>query len=370
MKIIINTDTQTVEVQENGKAKWDSLYSDSAYELLSNLTLKVGWNQKVPYTYSWMGFPILQIPDDMIRMQEVITRLKPDMIVETGVAHGGSLIFYATLCKAMGVGHVIGVEKGLRCRAAIEAHPLSEHITLIEGDSVSPEIVGQVHRLCARTDRVLVILDSCHSYQHVINELMAYQDLIRPGFYIVATDGNMQDLWDTPRAISEFQQKSGEIENGQEIMQMREKEENWAKKLPGLPQRFYAELAKIPQSDIGPKEEKQLQELCECVLKTGLSAKAAVQSVWGSECANASRRLRQAIGSGLAVPGLSSSDTSEVCDWEWNNPQHAAKEFAKIHSEFIIEQPVWPFNESTLTQNTTYWPNAWLKRKFNQEQEP
>ncbi len=251
MKIIINTDKQTVEVQEDGRAKWAPLYSDDAYELLSNLCLKVGWNQKVPYTYSWMGFPILQLPDDMMRMQEVITRLKPEVIVETGVAHGGSLIFYASLCKAMGVGHVIGVEKGLRCRAEIEAHPLSEHITLIEGDSTAPDIVDHVHRLCARTNRVLVILDSCHSYQHVLNELKAYHDLISPGFYICATDGNMQDLADVPR---------------------------------GNP------------------------------------------------------------------------------DWEFDNPQHAAKEFAKIHDGFIIEQPEWPFNESTLTRNTTYWPNAWLKR--------
>lgn len=251
MKLEIDTEKQTL----NG----NPLYTKESYEMISDIWLKVGWQMKVPYSYSWMGFPILQIPDDMIRMQEVITRLKPDMIVETGVAHGGSLIFYASLCKAMGVGHVIGVEKGLRCRDAIESHPLSKHITLIEGDSTAPDIVDQVHRLCGRTDRVLVILDSCHSYEHVAKELMAYHDLIRPGFYIVATDGNMQDLADTPR---------------------------------GNP------------------------------------------------------------------------------DWEWNNPQHAAKEFAKIHKGFIIEQPVWPFNESDLTENITYWPSAWLKRTFNKEQEP
>ena len=179
MKVIINTDEQTVEVQEDGRAKWAPLYSDEAYELLSHITLKVGWNQKVPYTYSWMGFPILQIPDDMIRMAEVITRLRPEVIVETGVAHGGSLIFYASLLKAMGYdGRVIGIEKGLRCRAQIEAHPLAERIMLIVGDSVAPDIVGVVHDMCAHTNKVLVILDSCHSYQHVANELMAYHDLV------------------------------------------------------------------------------------------------------------------------------------------------------------------------------------------------
>src|ERR1035437_4231840 len=114
MIITVDTDKQTL----NG----ESLYTNSSFELLSDLWLKVGWNLKYPYTFSWLGFPILQIPEDMIRMQEVITRLKPDVILETGVAHGGSIIFYASLCKLLGRGRVIGVEKGLICREQIENH--------------------------------------------------------------------------------------------------------------------------------------------------------------------------------------------------------------------------------------------------------
>lgn len=227
-----------------------SLYSREAFEHLSDLWLKVGWQLKVPYTYSWLGFPILQIPDDMIRIQEVIYRLKPDVIVETGVAHGGSLIYYASLCKVLDHGRVIGVEKGLRCREEIRAHPLSAYISLYEGSSVDPVIVQRIHDDCAGL-KVLVILDSDHSKAHVAKELEAYHDLIRPGFYIVASDGNMQDLADVPRGSPE---------------------------------------------------------------------------------------------------------------WKWNNPQEAAKEFANRHSEFVIEQPGWPFNESQLSRNITYWPSAWLRR--------
>ena len=180
-----------------------TLYSKESFEQLSALWLKVGWELKVPYTYSWLGFPILQIPDDMIRMQEVIFRLKPDVIVETGVAHGGSLIYYASLCKIIGKGRVIGIEKGLRCREQIEAHELAPLIRLVEGDSTAPEIVAFVHALCAGM-KTLVILDSDHSKLHVAKELEAYHDLIQSGFYIVATDGNMADLADVPRGSPEW----------------------------------------------------------------------------------------------------------------------------------------------------------------------
>lgn len=190
MRIVIDTKSRTINDQP--------LYSKDSFELLSDLWLKVGWELKYPYTFSWMGLPILQIPEDMVRMQEVIFRLKPDVIVETGVAYGGSLVYYASLCKALGHGRVIGVEKGLRCRAAIAAHELASFITLIEGDSVDPSVVDAVHMKC-ENQNAIVILDSDHSRAHVAKELKAYHALIRPGFYIVACDGNMQDLAETPR---------------------------------------------------------------------------------------------------------------------------------------------------------------------------
>jgi cephalosporin hydroxylase len=147
-----------------------------------------------------MGRPVIQMPEDMIRMQEVIASVRPDVILETGVAHGGSLIFYASLCKMMGAGRVIGVDVEIRThnRKAIESHELSSMITLVEGNSVDPATVAQVHALVQPGERGLVILDSCHTKDHVLAELNAYHDLVSLGSYIVATDGIMRDLHDVP----------------------------------------------------------------------------------------------------------------------------------------------------------------------------
>lgn len=182
------------------------LYSKQGFELLSELWLKVGWNEKYTYTFSWFGRPIIQLPDDMIRLQEVIYALRPDVIVETGVAHGGSLVYYATLCRAMGHGRVVGVDLEIRPhnRRAIEEHPFASSITLIEGDSVSPAVTDQVRQQVASARTVLVLLDSNHSRSHVRAELEAYAPLVTPGSYIVATDGVMQHVADTPRGHKEW----------------------------------------------------------------------------------------------------------------------------------------------------------------------
>ena len=191
----------------------------------------------------------------MIRVQEAIFQVKPDVIVETGIAHGGSLIFSASLLKAMSIeGRVIGVDIEIRPhnRKAIEEHFLFPQITLIEGDSASKEIVGQVKSHIKKVDKVLVILDSNHSRRHVLAELEAYCDLVTPDSYIVATDGIMQDLTDVPR------------------------------------------------------------------------------------------------GSG---------------DWQQDNPVSAVHDFLANHSEFVLEQPKWLFNESQLDKNVnTHYPDAWLRR--------
>ncbi len=161
----------------------------------------------------------------MIRAQEVIYRVQPDVIVETGVAHGGSLVYYASLCKVIGKGRVIGVDIEIRPhnRRAIEEHPLSPLISLVEGDSIAPETVKKVHLLVKPGEVVMVFLDSCHTKQHVLAELEAYHDLISPDSYIVATDGIMKDLHDVPRgkpewawdnpaaAVVEFSQKHPEF---------------------------------------------------------------------------------------------------------------------------------------------------------------
>lgn len=201
MKLILDTDAITLTLDDAGNSRTMSLYSKEAFEAISRHWVRVGWNQKYQYTFSWMGRPVIQLPEDMIRMQEVIFQVKPDVIIETGVAHGGSLIFYSSLCKAMEKGRVVGIDIEIRPhnRAAIEAHPLNDRIVLIEGSSTAPDIVAQVKSLVKPGETVLVILDSNHTYAHVRDELQAYAELVTPGSYIVATDGIMFDLADVPR---------------------------------------------------------------------------------------------------------------------------------------------------------------------------
>jgi cephalosporin hydroxylase len=190
---------------EDGSVSMD-LYSDEAFSILSALWLKVGWNQKYTYTFSWLGRPVIQLPEDLLRIQEVIYRVRPDVVIETGVAHGGSAVFYASLLRAMGRGKVIGVDILIRPenRRAIEAHELAAHITLIEGSSTDPAVVAQVRSRVGRDDRVLVILDSRHDKAHVREELELYGPLVTPGSYIIATDGIMRDLHDVPRGRPEW----------------------------------------------------------------------------------------------------------------------------------------------------------------------
>lgn len=206
MKITIDTQKKILSCEDNSEVKTFDLYSTEAFKLLSDQWLKIGWDQKYPYTFSWLGRPIIQLPEDMIRIQEVIYRIKPDVIIETGVAHGGSLIFYAGLCKIMGKGRVIGVDIEIRPhnRKAIESHELFAFIKLIEGSSTDKQIVDDVKSFVQAGEKVLVILDSNHTEEHVLAELKAYHDLVTQGSYIVATDGIMKDLYDVPRGNAEW----------------------------------------------------------------------------------------------------------------------------------------------------------------------
>lgn len=184
-----------------------ALASSEGFALASRVWLRAGWDAKYVYSFTWLGRPVIQLPEDMLRMQEVIHALQPTLIIETGVAHGGSLIFYASLMKAMDLpGRVIGIDIEIRPhnRAAIEAHPLFSYLTLIEGSSVAPEVVDQVRRLVRPEDRVLVILDSNHTKAHVTAELEAYAPLVTPGSYIVATDGIMHWLGNAPRTAPDW----------------------------------------------------------------------------------------------------------------------------------------------------------------------
>ncbi len=249
MQYSINTVTRKISV---GEKEFD-LFSDEAFRALSDLWLTVGWNQKYTYTFSWFDVPMIQLPEDVLRYQEVVFRLKPDVIIETGIAHGGSAVFSASLCKLIGKGRVVAVDIDIRRHnlERLEAHPLKPLMTLIEGSSTAPEIVNQVRAEIGDAETVLVVLDSDHSYAHVTRELEAYAPMVTLGSYIISTDGYMRYLTEAPRG------------------------------LPG---------------------------------------------------------------------------------WKQDNPANAAVDFVFKHDGFVIEEPAWNFNESSLHGNITHWPDAWIKR--------
>lgn len=157
---------------------------------------------KYSYNFSWMGRPIIQYPQDIVAMQEIIWRVQPDLIVETGIAHGGSLIFSAAMlelnaaCGGPQDARVIGIDIDIRAhnRQAIEAHPLFRRITLLEGSSIAPEIVRQIHDSARTRNRVLVCLDSNHTHDHVLAELEAYAPLVAVGSYCIVFDTVVEDM--------------------------------------------------------------------------------------------------------------------------------------------------------------------------------
>jgi cephalosporin hydroxylase len=199
--ITVDLEQSLVRVEEEGHSAVYKLDTPEAFSLISRIWLRAGWDNKYVYSFTWLGRPIIQLPDDMVRLQEVIYTVRPDVIVETGVAHGGSLIFYASLCKALDSGRVIGIDIEIRPhnREAIEEHPLFPFITLIEGSSIDQEVVAEVTSQVQPGEQVLVLLDSCHSKEHVLAELEAYAPLVTPDSYIVAMDGIMGEVIGAPR---------------------------------------------------------------------------------------------------------------------------------------------------------------------------
>ncbi|MBI5591197.1 MAG: cephalosporin hydroxylase family protein [Deltaproteobacteria bacterium] len=170
---------------------------------------------KYSYNFTWLGRPIIQYPQDMTAMQEIIWQVKPDLIIETGIAHGGSLIMSASMlalldmAEAIGTGKeaihpglskrkVLGIDIDIRAhnRAAIEAHPMSSRIRMIEGSSISPDVIAKVHEIASRYSRILVCLDSMHTHDHVLAELNAYAPLTSSGSYCVVFDTIIEDLPD------------------------------------------------------------------------------------------------------------------------------------------------------------------------------
>jgi len=206
MKLLIDTDSQSMTIIEGCSAQTVSLYSKAAFEAISRQWLRVGWSLSYYMNFSWLGLPVIQIPQDLIRLQEVVYQLQPDVIVETGVFRGGSLVFHASLCQLLSKGRVIGIDLPLPSadRELIERHALAHRITLIEGNSTSPATASRVSEMIQPGEVVLVILDSSHKRDHVRGELECFSRLVTSGSYMVVADGLMRDLVDVPGGKAEW----------------------------------------------------------------------------------------------------------------------------------------------------------------------
>jgi cephalosporin hydroxylase len=182
------------------------------FNALSQQWLERSMREKYVYNLDWLGRPIIQYPQDMVALQEIVWRVRPDLVIETGIAHGGSLVLSASLlamldmCDAIETGEtidptnskrmVLGIDIDIRAhnRAAIESHPLASRIRMIQGSSIAKEVVAQVHEIAADYQRILVCLDSNHTFDHVLAELHAYAPLTSVGSYCVVYDTFVEDM--------------------------------------------------------------------------------------------------------------------------------------------------------------------------------
>lgn len=174
-----------------------ALSEDSDMAELTRKWFNHSFQHRYSYHFKWMGMPIIQYPQDIVAMQELIWDIKPKYIVETGVARGGSIILYASLLKLLGDdGKVLGIDIDIRShnRKRIEEHPMFDHVELIEGSSISSEVVSQVKQIVGSEGPVMVALDSNHSHQHVLKELELYSDLVSVGSYLVVFDTHCEFL--------------------------------------------------------------------------------------------------------------------------------------------------------------------------------
>lgn len=157
---------------------------------------------KYSYNFSWMGRPIIQFPQDMVAMQQLIWEVQPDLVIETGIAHGGSLVYYASLlelnalCGGPAGATVLGIDIDIRAhnREAIESHPMAKRIRMLQGSSIAEDIIRQVQHMAASAKRVMVLLDSNHTHEHVLQELQAYAPLVSVDSYCVVFDTVIEDM--------------------------------------------------------------------------------------------------------------------------------------------------------------------------------
>jgi len=186
------------EFEHKKKQRIDTYHSDDRLIEAARQFRKESMRSLYSYNFAWMGRPIIQYPQDVLIMQELIWGIKPDLIIETGIAHGGSLIFYASMLELIGKGQVIGIDIEIRPhnRSAIEKHPMFKRIRLIEGDSVSADVFRLIRNIANGKPKILVCLDSNHTHDHVLKEMELYASMVSVGSYLVVFDTIIEDMPD------------------------------------------------------------------------------------------------------------------------------------------------------------------------------
>lgn len=227
---------QTFQMEK--QARIEAMSHDVKFKLISDHWLESSMRQKYVYNFEWLGRPIIQNPVDILAMQEIIWSVQPDLIIETGIAHGGSLIFSASMlelnavCGGPADATVLGVDIDIRKhnRDAIEAHPIARRISMIQGSSIAPETIDIVKAIATGKKKILVCLDSNHTHDHVLAELIGYAPLVSVGSYCVVFDTFVEDVpsdvfpdrpWgpgNSPKtAVWEYLKTHPEFENDQQI---------------------------------------------------------------------------------------------------------------------------------------------------------
>ena len=188
-----NKDFEQEKIERIGKYKKKSNLIDAAQSFFIESMIN-----KYSYNFAWMGRPIIQYPQDMIAMQEILWKVKPDLVIETGIAHGGSLIYYASILELIGKGNILGIDIDIRehNRIAIETHPMFKRISMIEGSSVSESVLEKVRMVAGKNRTILVSLDSNHTHDHVLKELETYSPFVTKGSYLVVFDTVVEDIPD------------------------------------------------------------------------------------------------------------------------------------------------------------------------------
>lgn len=172
------------------KANIKLLGSDKKLKGLALKFLQESTKKRYPYNFDWLGRPIIQCPQDIVAMQEILWKVKPDLVIETGIAHGGSLIFYASILELIGKGEILGIDIDIRKhnRKKIIKHKMYKRITMLEGSSTDAGIFQQVKKVANGKNKIIVCLDSSHTRDHVYRELELYSPLVSRGSYLVVFD--------------------------------------------------------------------------------------------------------------------------------------------------------------------------------------